>query len=61
MAEDAEGKYEAVPLTCWACAARDAEQRSVSERIDTPESRRRDGIDRSAVDGTFLIVRKKGG
>ena len=56
-----EGEYEVVPVTCWACAARDGESRAVSERIDTPDSRKPGGLDRSSVDGTFLLVKKKGG
>lgn len=31
MDEANDGAYEAVPLQCFACAARDAEQRAVSE------------------------------
>lgn len=62
MADDAEDAYEVVPVTCHACAARDAEQREVSGRIDTPDNRNWDsGLDRSSVDGTYLVVTKKGG
>lgn len=61
MDEANEDAYEVVPVMCFACAARDAEQRSVAERLDTAEHRRSGGIDRSAVDGTYLAVVRKGG
>jgi hypothetical protein len=61
MDEANDGAYEVHPVTCFACAVRDAEQREVSERIDTPDSRKAGGIDRSTVDGTYMVVTKKGG
>jgi hypothetical protein len=60
MDTDNEGHYEAVPMTCFACAARESEQRSVSERIDTADNRGSGKLSRESVDGVYIGVAERG-
>ena len=46
--------YEAVPVTCFACAARDAEKRHAQEIRGSGE------MGSGAFDGIYLTVSKKG-
>lgn len=56
MSEDADGTYEAVPLQCHACAARDAESRRASEL------RRDEHMSAASFDGLYFgVVRRDQG
>lgn len=54
MNPDAEDTYEAVPLQCFPCAAREAEGRRASEAVGN------DKLGRGALDGIYYAVMKKG-
>lgn len=54
MSEDADGAYEAVPLQCHACAARDAESRNASEM------KRDNKMSAESFDGLYFgVVRRE--
>lgn len=49
-----DGEYEAIPLQCFACAARDAEARRAAE------ARSGDTYGSSAFDGLYFAVHERG-
>ena len=53
MDPDADGAYESVPLTCFACAARDAENRAVSD------ARSKESQTSTSFDGLYIGVQKR--
>jgi len=52
MDEANDGKYEAVPVHCFACAARDAENRAASK------ARSSDSMSDSSFDGLLIGIKK---
>ena len=52
MDPEMHGRYEAVPLTCFACAERDAESRNASES--------RSKFAAHAFDGVYFAVQERG-
>lgn len=48
-----DGLYESVPLTCYACAARDAESRAVGE------ARSNETQSSASFDGLYIGVQKR--
>ena len=52
MDPETDGGFEVVPVACFACAARDAEERHASELIDG-------GMNRSAFDGIYFAVQER--
>lgn len=53
MDGEMNGAYEAVPLNCFACAARDAEQRAVGE------ARSNKSYSESSFDGLYIGVKRR--
>lgn len=54
MSESMDGVYEAVPLQCFACAARDAENRRINaDRAD-------DRYGSAAFDGLYVAITERG-
>jgi hypothetical protein len=49
-----DGRFEAVPLQCFACAAKDAETRDASEQVNGKRMAAR------ALDGVYITVKEKG-
>lgn len=55
FAEEADGRYVAEPLTCHACAARDAESRRASE------ARQSGNWGEGSFDGVYFAITEKAG
>lgn len=55
MSPEMDGAYEAVPLQCFACAAKDAETRRAGE------ARSSGRYGKGAMDGLFIAVHQRGG
>ena len=54
MSDEMDGAYEAVPVHCFACAARDAEHRRIN---DAQNSDRYGG---GSFDGLYVAVTERG-
>ena len=59
MDEDHEHDWEAVPLTCFACQKRDAEQRRIQDDVAQRVEEGNLGA-KAALDGLMIAIAEKG-